>query len=113
MRRKIMTKTQQANYPYFGMGSNNAVVSLYVIHPELLAMDDVSKRGRPFLFYVGSHFQDKSGREIEIGMGSNNAVVSLYVIHPELLAMDDVSKRGRPFLFYVGSHFQDKSGREI
>src|SRR3989338_2738435 len=72
MRRKIMTKTQQANYPYFGMGSNNAVVLLYVIHPELLAMDDVSKRGRPFLFYVGSHFQDKSGREIADGFDSSN-----------------------------------------
>ncbi len=64
-----MTQTKQLEYPYFGMGSNNAVVSLYAIHPELLALDDAAQRGKPFLFYIGGHFQEKSGREIEEGWG--------------------------------------------
>jgi len=69
-----MTQTQQENYPYFGMGSNNSVISLYVIHPELLAMDDVTKRGRPFLFYVGSGYKDVPARELNDGWDSSDPV---------------------------------------
>lgn len=60
-------KQTQPNYPYFGMGSNNSVVALYVLHPELLAKDDPTQRGKPFLFYVGGRQEDVPAREIEEG----------------------------------------------
>ncbi len=62
-----MKQTNQTEYPYFHTASNNSVTAVYVVHPELLAKDDATQRGRPFLFYTGSQDQHKSAQQISEG----------------------------------------------
>ncbi len=62
-----MKQTEQLEYPYFHTASNNSVTAVYVVHPELLAVDDVTQRGRPFLFYTGSHHENQAARQIAEG----------------------------------------------
>ena len=63
-----MKQTKQPNYPYFHQAGNNNITAIYVVHPELLAKDDETQRGRPFLFYTGMYDTNKSARQIVDGL---------------------------------------------
>ncbi len=126
----------------FSIAENNAFAAVYVVNPRILEMDDVSQRGKPFVFYQGSTFstlrrtllEPTLGFQIYAGTGADlerllegrqeagrdgvAKVAETVRINGESVAMNKLRSGYVPFSFGVGhdddvARFQKSTGSNI